>query len=108
MRLKLVLLNVFFSLILQSTSDEINSFNGRKLIGSRSILDVYYRTFYPDYKFLREDYMPKYHDYNPYHGYNYRPFSYGFTYEYIPNKYDYPSKVNDKNFHSPYPYNNNY
>lgn len=100
MQFKFIFFTVFFSLILQSISDEINDLKSGKSTGSRSILDVYYRTFYPDYNFVREDYMPKYHDYNPYHGYNYKPISYGFTYEYIPYKYDYPSKVHHRNFYS--------
>lgn len=99
MNCKLIFL-VCFSFILQSITEETNKPNDGKLLQSRSILDVYYRTFYPDYKFMKEDYMPKYYDYNPYHGYNYKPYSYGLTYEYIPYKYDYASKTYEKRPHS--------
>ncbi|RNA21510.1 hypothetical protein BpHYR1_025854 [Brachionus plicatilis] len=95
MNYRLIILAVF-SLISQSICAETESHNDGKLVHSRSILDVYYRTFYPDYKFMKDDYIPKYYDYNPYHGYNYKPYSYGFTYEYIPYKYDYPSKTYDQ------------
>ncbi|CAF0769712.1 unnamed protein product [Brachionus calyciflorus] len=86
---------VFLGLILITASAPITKTANVK-INSRSIVDVFYRTFYPDYKFLKEDYSPKFYDYNNYNRFNYKPYNYDMTYEYIPYDYDYPARVYER------------
>jgi hypothetical protein len=71
----------------------------------RSMMSFYYRTFYPDYKFFKDDYSPKYEGFNYYNSYNYdyKPYTYGLNYEYVPFAYEYFPYIYDRK-----PYINNY